>query len=237
MKHFFAAIAAAVLSCVAWADPKADGNALLLPTYIFEQNPPVSAGFAYVFEEAGQRYAATAYHVFGPPGGLRRELSARELPEEVKALAGICMGRGNTVIVAQPALYVEGARAMDAAGAEADVAFFRVPDVRAKAAFRLATIPAKPGDRVWLFARLMDRVEARLYPAKIVVITPKVVRYQFENPALNLVACSGAPVLDEFGVVAAMHLGYVKQGDELSGLAVPASALRERFNAAAGLDR
>jgi hypothetical protein len=230
MKRFLAVI---VLSAQAWAEPKADGNALLLPTYIFEQNPPASAGYAFVFEEAGHRYVSTAYHVFGPPGGLRSKLSARELPGEVKALAGVCLGDGQTVIVAQPALYVEGARPMDAEGAESDVAFFRLPDLRAKAAFRLATVPAKAGERVWLFARLLDRAEARLYPAKVAEITPKLVRYEFENASLNLTACSGAPILDEFGVVAGMHLGFVKKNDTLIGLGAPASALRERFAATA----
>jgi hypothetical protein len=237
MKRLLTSLFAVALGATALADPKADANALLLPTYVFERQPPVSAGFAFIFEEGGQRFAATAYHVFGPSGGLRSRLSPRQVSDDVKALAGICLGDGNTVVVAQPALFVEGARAVDSKGAEADVTLFRVPDTRAKAALRLATMPAKTGARVWLFARLIDRAEPRLYPAKLIEVTPKVLRYEFENAELNLAACSGAPVLDEFGVVAAMHLGYLKKEGVLSGIAAPAAAVRERLAAATAGER
>jgi len=216
----------------ALAEPKVDRNALLMPTYIFEQQPPISAGFAFIFESGEQRFAATAFHVFGPPGGMRVALSAREIPTEVKALAGLCMGNGSTVVVAQPALNVEDARAVDDKGGEADVTLFRVPDVRAKAALRLATVPAKVGDKVYVLTRLFDRAEARLYPAKIIEATPKMVRYRLDDGTLNLRACSGAPVVDEFGVVVAMHLGYNKTVDGIEGAATPAAAVQEKLNAA-----
>jgi hypothetical protein len=225
-------IASLLLTAIAFADPKVDRNALLLPTFIFDQQPPVSAGFAFVFEEGDQRYAATAFHVFGPPGGMRVPLSARDIPNEIKAMAGICLGSGSTVIVAQPALFVDGARAVDAKGAEGDVALFRVPDVRAKAALRLAAVPAKIGDKVWLLTRLFDRAEARLYPAKIIEATPKLVRYRFDDASLNLRACSGAPMVDEFGVVVAMHLGFTTTVDGVEGAAIPAGAMREKLAAA-----
>lgn len=237
MNRLLTSIFAVVLGATALADPKADANALLLPTYIFEAQSPVSAGYAFLFDEGGQRFAATAYHVFGPSGGLRSRMSPRQVADDVKAMAGLCMGNGHTVVVAQPALFVEGARPVDAKGAESDVALFRVPDPRAKAALRLATVPARNGGKVWLFVRLVDRAEARLYPAKLVEVTPKVMRYELENPELNLAACSGAPVLDEFGVVTAMHLGYLKKDGVLSGIAAPAGALRERLAAATAGER
>lgn len=218
------------------ADPKVDANALLLPTFLLEDQPPLSAGFAFLFEEEGQRYAATAYHIFGPPGGLPRKLSPREVPRAVKALAGLCLGDTHTVVVAQPALYVEDARAVDPQGAEADVTIFQVPDTRVKAVVRLASVPAKAGQKVWLLARLVDRAEARLYPAKVLEAAPKVLRYQFENAELNLIACSGAPVVDEFGRVAGMHLGFDRK-DKLTGIAIPAAAVRERLKAAVGEDK
>ncbi len=229
MKTLFATL---LLAATAVADPKVDRNALLLPTFIFDQQPPVSAGFAFVFEEGEKRFAATAFHVFGPPGGMRVPLSARDIPNEIKAMAGLCLGNGGTVVVAQPALLVENARAVDEKGAEGDVSLFRVPDARAKAVLRLAAVPAKIGDRVWLLTRLFDRVDARLYPAKIIEATPKLVRYRFDDTALNLRACSGAPVLDEFGVVVAMHLGYTTTVDGVEGAAIPAGAVREKLAAA-----
>jgi hypothetical protein len=229
MKTLFAYL---LLAVAALAEPKADRNALLLPTFMFDQQPPTSAGFAYIFEEGGQRYAATAFHIFGPPGGMRVPLSAREIPTEIKAMAGLCLGDGKTVIVAQPALLVEDARAVDLKGAEGDVALFRMPDARAKAALRLATVPAKVGDKVWLLTRLFDRAEPRLYPAKVIESTPKLLRYRFEDSTLNLRACSGAPVLDEFGVVVAMHLGYNTTVDGVDGAGNPAGAMREKLAAA-----
>jgi hypothetical protein len=233
MKLLLSVLSALFLSAIpSLAEPAADGNALLLPTYVFEQNPPITAGFAFMFDEGGQRYAATAFHVFGAAGGMRSKLSSREVPMEVKALAGLCLGDSRTVIVAQPALYVEGARSLDAKGGESDVALFRVPDPRAKSALRLATAAAKVGDRVWLFTRLFDRAEAKLYPARITEVSATLVRYQFETASLNLRACSGAPILDDQGAVVGMHLGFAKQEDALLGLANPIGAVRERLRTA-----
>ena len=231
MKALFATLLFFVAAS-AVADPKVDRNALLLPTYIFEQQPPISAGFAFIFEEAGQRYVATAFHVFGPPGGMRVPLSAREIPDEVKALAGLCLGDSKTVVVAQPSLLIEDARAVDAKGGEADLTLFRMPDARAKAALTLAAAPPKIGAPVWILTRLFDRPEARLYPAKVIESTPKLLRYRFEDGSLNLRACSGAPLVDEAGAVVGMHLGFGTKADVVEGAGLPVTALREKLAAA-----
>ena len=80
----------------ATADPKVDGNALLLPTYIFELQTPISAGFAFVVEEGAQRYALTAYHVFGPAGHRHPRAALLDVAQEV---AQPVQGVGQVVLV------------------------------------------------------------------------------------------------------------------------------------------
>jgi len=235
----FAAVfpAAICLPVFAQSEPKPDPNVVTLPTFIFDQRHAITAGVAFLVEEQGQRYMVTAYHVLGPAGGLKTRIAPRDVPHEVKAIVGLCLGDTNTVVVGAPVLPVPDARSFDQAGGEGDVTFAVVPGSGGAQGLKLSDKLPKVGERVWLFLRLVDRDRPTLYPATVSEAAATYVQYTMEEPSLNLRASSGAPVLNKDGAVVAMHLGYGKKSDELSCIAAPAAAIRQRLLAAKQPDK
>jgi hypothetical protein len=240
MKHLLFAVASTAaffLPADADAEPRPDPNVVTLPTFIFDQRHAITAGVAFLVEEEGQRYMATAYHVLGPAGGLKTRISPRDVPREVKAIVGLCLGDATTVIMGTPVLPVADARSFDDAGGEADLTFASVPGAGGPPGLKLGDKLPKVGERVWLFLRLVDRDRPTLYPATISEATATYVQYTMEEPSLNLRASSGAPVLNKDGLVVAMHLGYGTRSDALVCVATPAPAIRQRLLAAKQPDK
>jgi hypothetical protein len=228
------ALLGALLSLTCWAEPRPDRNTVTLPTFLFDQRHAITAGIAFVLEEGGKRYLTTAYHVLGPSGGLTNRISPREVPQEVKAIAGLCLGDSETVVLAQPALLIPDARSFDEKGADADVVFARVKTAGGPQGLKFSGVAAKQGDRIWMLARLLDRDRASLYPASVTDVSENILQYAFEDDALNLRALSGAPLLNAGGEVVGMHLAFGKKENALVGVAAPAAGLRTRLKAAAG---
>lgn len=240
MKRILLTVASAATLCspiLAQAEPKPDPNVVMLPTFIFDQRHSITAGVAFTVEEQGQRYLTTAYHVLGPAGGLQTRIAPRDVPREVKAIVGLCLGDATSVVLGTPVLPVNDARSFDETGGEADVTFANLPGTGGAAGLRLADKLPKVGERVWLFLRLVDRDRPTLYPATVSEATATLVQYAMEEPSLNLRASSGAPVLNKDGAVVAMHLGYGKKADALVCIAAPAPAIRQRLLAAKQLQK
>lgn len=213
-------------------EPRPDANALTLPTFLFERRHAITAGAAFLVEEGQQRVLVTACHVLGPAGGLKTQIPAREIPREVRAIAGVGLGEAETVLLGAPVLLVEDARPADADGAHRDVTLALVKSADGPTPFKLSNQAAKAGDRVWLFGRLKDRDRPMNYPAKVTDVTATALQYELEDSDLNLRALSGAPVLAEDGTVFGMHVGFAKQDEKLIAAATPAAAIRERIIAA-----
>jgi hypothetical protein len=136
------------------------------------------------------------------------------------------------VLLGTPVLLVENAKPVDNEGADRDIVLALVKDKSGPKPLQLTKKPAAVGDRVWLFARILDREMPTTYPAKVTAIGATALQYEMEDPALNLRALSGAPVLAEDSTVVGMHLGFGKDGDRLIGAGAPAAAIRERIVAA-----
>jgi hypothetical protein len=232
MKRLLLALIVSLTRGALGAEPRPNPNAVTLPTFIFGQRHAVTAGHAFLLEEKGERFLVTAYHVLGPPGGLKTKIAARDVPREVKAIAGLCLGDGETVLLGAPLLLVENAKPFDADGADRDVVFAKVKASGGPTPFTLSSGTLKLGDRVWLFARLLDRDRPMTYPAEITELSPGIVQYRMEDPTLNLRALSGAPVVNADGAVVAMHLGFGQKEEALMGAAAPAAGIRERLSAA-----
>jgi hypothetical protein len=211
------------------AEPRPDLNSVTLPTFIFDQRHAITAGVAFLVEEQGQAYLATAYHVLGPAGGLKSKIAPRDVPREVRAMVGLCLGDTRTLLLGSPMLLVSDARSFDEDGGEADVAFAAVKDRGGATPLKLGNALPKVGDRVWVLVRLVDRDRPTLYPATVSEAKPTLVQYAMEDADLNMRAASGAPVLSGDGAVVAMHLGHGKTEDRLVGIAAPAPAIRERL--------
>jgi hypothetical protein len=214
------------------AEPRPDPNCITLPTFVFERRHAITAGVAFLLQENGRRYLVTAYHVLGPPGGLKAKILPRDVPREVKGIAGLCLGDSETILLGAPLLLVEDAKQFDADGADRDMVFALVKSPAPPAALALSKTTPAVGARVWLFARLLDRDRPTPYPAQVTEASPAVLQYRMEDPSLNLRALSGAPVLAEDGTVV-VHLGFGRKEESLIGAAAPAAAIRERLATAA----
>jgi hypothetical protein len=222
-----------VLPVIAAAEPKPDLNCITLPTFVFDQRHAVTAGVAWPLAEAGKQYLVTAHHILGPAGGIKTQLTPRDVAKELKAIAGLCLGDSTTVLLGTPALFVASARLYDENGGDSDVAVVRLPDARGVKPLVLTGVAAKKNDPVWLFVRLVDRDRPTLYPATVIEVTPGFVQYKLDDKTLNLRAATGAPVLNTAGEVIAMHLGFGKQDTTaLVGIACPAPAIRARIREA-----
>lgn len=229
MKRFTVPCAWILGAVAAFAEPRPDVNSITLPTFIFENRHAITAGTAFVLEHEGKSYLTTAYHVLGPPGGLKTRISARQVPQEVRAITALCLGDTRTVLLGTPLLLVDDAKPFDESGGESDVTFAVLAYPAGPRALKLSEAELKAGERVWLFARLVDRDRPTLYPATIKEATAAVVQYTMDDAGLNLRGLSGAPVLREDGTVAGMHLGFGATDDALIGAAAPAAAMRQRL--------
>ena len=222
----------AILPVLASAEPKPDLNCITLPTFIFDQRHATTAGVAWPVTEKGKNYLVTAHHVLGPAGGLKTQLTPRDVAKEVKAVASLCLGDSTTVLLGTPALFVSKAKLYDGQGGDADVMLTRLPDARGVKPLVLAAESPKKNDPAWLFVRLVDRDRPSLYPATVIDVTPGFIQYKFDDKSLNLRAATGAPILNSAGEVIAMHLGFGSQTTALIGISCPATGIRARIQEA-----
>jgi hypothetical protein len=230
MKHLLALLA--LFPAFAGAEPKPDLNCITLPTFIFEQRHATTAGVAWPLAEAGKNYLVTVHHILGPAGGIKTQLSPREVAREVKAVVGLCLGDKTTVLLGMPALLVPNAKLYDENGGDADIMLARLPDLRGVKPLVLAAAAPKKDDPAWIFVRLVDRDRPTLYPVTVIEVTPGFIQYKFEDKSLNLRAATGAPVLNAAGEVISMHLGFGSQISSLIGISCPVTGIRARIREA-----
>jgi hypothetical protein len=181
-------------------------------------------------------------HIFGPAGGLSRDIPSSELPSFIQQTTLLDVdGQGTQIGAPIP---LAGTHAFASAGgglpdASTDISVFRVPASLAPHALELASDNPKPGDRVWLLAQLMGGAppDVLLHAAHVRVANDRILAYEFENNALNLTATSGAAVIDAKGKVVALNLGGGLVGDKLNVFGNPVSSLRQKLQQAVAATR
>jgi hypothetical protein len=199
-----------------------------------------SAGTAFVVRlQAGTASASppavlvTAHHLFGPDGGLPQSVSWKDLPTVVLSVRCLGLEPSMDVISAGHPFRVEEARPYSEKGAPRDVALF--PLKAADSEYLLLSNDAVTSRRaVWLIAAVAGGEVATSLRHKARVLTSSVqwLEFKYENPNLDLTATSGAPIVDERGLVVGINIGARKGDGTLVGVAQSASVLREALKGA-----
>jgi Trypsin-like peptidase domain len=167
----------------------------------------------------------TAHHLFGPSGGLPRQIRWNELPSVVRSVRCTSfMSERDTR--SGPPLRVQDARPFSEEGFPRDVAVFALPDGSDRALQFSTGVPVS-GQRVWLVARVAggEPPTKLLHRASLVKADKTWIRFQYDNSKLELRATSGAPVVDERGRVIGINLGGGRDGNKLFGVAQSAQVI------------
>jgi hypothetical protein len=174
-----------------------------------------------------QTVLVTAHHLFGPAGGLPRQIAWKDLPAFVVSVRCAGLEDAADVFSAQRPLRVVDARPYSAPGNPRDVALFALPAQDFQYLF-----PSNESVRlrspVWLIARVAggEPPAKLLHEARVATLDAQWLEFDYQNPNLDLTATSGAPIVDERGRVVGINIGVRRADGRLIGVAQPASVLR-----------
>jgi hypothetical protein len=224
---------------LALAEPTVPDGFALRPTFKTSQGT-VTSGTAFAVKIGDDVVIITAYHLFGPAGGLAEWIPADAVGAGVTGATLQDIYSGKKVGVAGAAHVVEGARMMDENGADADLAVLRVGERSMRDRMEqggltpgeLAAAGPKKGDAVYVATKPVSGEAPRAIPATVVEVSDTFVFYEFTNGGLDLTATSGAPLLDDAGKVVGLHIGGGQIEGKLIGSGAPIPAVRARIDKA-----
>ena len=193
--------------------------------FLFSHSPTLSAydGHGFVLKRDGQRpLGITAYHVAGPV------VTGPIDPESPQPTAWLRTIVDATVVVRlAERVPIPGARTIDGADSQHDIAAYAVIDFIPERALELSADLPAVGDTVYVLALHVGdhpRSGPRRHPARVVTSNDSQLRYQYLLSA-NANMTSGAAVLDRDGKVVGLNVGTVVS-DGVFGLAVNVRSLR-----------
>jgi hypothetical protein len=175
----------------------------------------------------------TAYHVFGPDGGVPNQIPPNQLPSTVRSLD---IESGDVVATCGAPLVIAGARPLNIAGGHADasgdMAAFQLTDGRLATLQLAAKDPAR-NDPVWLACRRADETGAARLHAGVVVALDKGALVVGLRENGDMRGTSGAPIVNASGEVVGIFLGTTNLSDGRSvAIAAPRSAIADQIQAA-----
>lgn len=179
-----------------------------------------SAGTAFTIEVEDEPSVLmlTAQHVFGPPGGLKKEIKKSAMRDFVQEGALECFIRKLPMFARLEAL--------PGSGAGVDVAVFRTNLRDAAAPRRIAAKNPRRGETLWLAAELPGQpAERHLFRCTVTQVGGDQMQCRFDDGNLSLRGSSGAPYLNAAGEVAGMALGGMERPGSVVGTAIPAEPL------------
>lgn len=210
-------------------DPPGDpAESICRPRFLVD-GKPLTAGTAFALApraQGGDPLLVTAIHLLGPAGGLAQDVPWDRMALRVR-LAHCDPIKKDDPEAGEgwrggPALGVPGARPMGALPYR-DIAAF--PLGTSVPLLELASVPPRPGDKVWLVAEVLNAPGKLLHRATVNYSGVQALQYVFDDPALQLRATSGAPVIDAAGQVVGINLGGGKDGADLIGIATSLQVL------------
>jgi hypothetical protein len=220
------------------AAPTVGRNAVLRPVFDTTEGE-IGAGTAFVLgRDDGTYVLVTAHHLFGPNGGMSRDIRADELTSVVRGVTATSADDSSVKLTSRRVVEIAGASAFIPSDGNTptdvrpDIAAFRLDGPGGATVLALAAEPAEKGDRVYLLAEVSGS-DARLHPATVDGTGRTAVSYAFDE-SLELRGSSGAPMLNARGEVIGINAAGGENGGETFGLCGPLDAVREKLAGALG---
>jgi len=185
----------------------------------------VEAGTAFLSlnPDSDSVFLLSAHHLLGEAGGLAKEVGWSDVATVVKGVECLPLVVDFEKINLTEPVPIIGASAMDQVSGADDLLVFKAPDSFREMAIPIRTDPIQINEPVWLYASVYGS-DALFHLAIVTVSDGQWLEYLFENE-IQLMATSGAPVLDKEGRLVAINLGgYDSMG--LTGLGNPSVAIR-----------
>ena len=204
-----------------------------------------SFGHRGTFFEAGTAFAAsvpgstkpiilTALHLFGPAGGLERDISATQIPSRLSELKLTdCINKRLTESYTGKVLVLTDSKPFPEPSSIGDVVAFMTHGNRNLRPLAITPLRPKVGERVWLFSEVING-PATVHGATVQGYENDWMLYNFDNPNIELVATSGAPIVNARQEVVAINAGGGKEGNTMLGVGTPSSKFIDPLSAAVG---
>ncbi len=219
-------------------EPPAPNGFIFRPTFDTDEGE-IRAGTAFPLRlpEHARPVIVTAMHLFGPGGGMSRDVPPNELPKAVKRLRlDDCFAASPTIVLDSEPLVIPEAAPIGESGQAGDIAAFWGPSDERVYCLEMSDATLVEGQSVWLVASLLAGAPAdqRLHHAKVLgTHSGENVLYQYDNPKLSKQATSGAPIVDQAGRLVAVNLGGFEDEGQIIGVGNPVGRFRKFLEAAA----
>ncbi|MFY0539447.1 DUF4240 domain-containing protein [Nannocystis pusilla] len=195
---------------------------------------PFAAGSAFplAFPELGRDLLVSCQHLFGPAGGLSRDVPGELMDRFVDSVKLTDPFDGAPTGVAGRSLAIPGATGDDPT---LDLCAFALPDRHGLSLLRLAARNPIPGDVVFLAGSVRAGAPRtkRLHRAVKVADDRGLGVVAFDRPNLVLGGTSGAPLLSSQGEVVGLLVRFIP-GQTTYGMLLQAEQIRELLRAIAG---
>ena len=228
-------------SGAAQSEPTIADDVVFRPTFATDHGE-VAAGTAFAIQLPGYDEAImlTALHLFGPAGGLEKDIPSERLGGAVRSISlEGCFNPERKAAFKARTLMIEDSKPHPERSPAGDIAAFWIPSETPIHALKLAPTPPAVGERVFLAAQVLIGAseEQRIHPATVFDVDHSKMGfvYEFDNPDIHIVATSGAPVLNQKGEVVAINLGGGKHENRSFGFGNPVTAFHLFLQTAAVL--
>ena len=184
--------------------------------------------------DAGTAFAATminrddtllisALHLFGPAGGLDRDIPAAELATHWNGLVlEDCKSQSFFGDVPMKVLSIPDAKPLPESSLHGDVVVCLAESGAGLSPLVLSRNTPTRGQKVWLVSKVLGS-RSLLHAATVEGIQDGWLVYTYDSPRIELRATSGAPVVDQNGQVVAVNAGGGEDGGKTMGVGTPVS--------------
>jgi hypothetical protein len=211
------------------AAPRIGRFVALRPLFVPRKGAAFRAGTAVAvrLKPGDQPILLTALHLFGPAGGLDRDLAPAELDGAIREVLLLPMGGKKPIAAARGAVRKSGAK-LPAEGLDVknDLAAFRLAPRARVNALPLAAADPRMGEWVWIVGDTVDHEPEtqRMFAGQVMMVSPEGAMVRLKE-RFSPQAFSGAPVINARAEVVGLLIG----GGEGQDVIHPAGSIRKRL--------
>lgn len=208
--------------------PSISGSFVFRPTWTLGSKK-VRAGhiFCSKIERVKGFFLFTALHLFGPSGGLPRDMSPQQISNDFRGLylRDLFKPLKKKVVRAVP-LVLQPLSAKETKMKFGDIFAFLGKDKGICSPIPIARSIPKKGESIWMAAHVRGNRKTLLHRGVVAYSKGNVLYYYFDNK-IKLHATSGAPILNSDGAIVAVHYGGGISGQGVYGVASLTHSIRK----------